>query len=67
MKQYIKPNIILYAVNMQHLMTGSRSDNQVTGDGDKTHTGGNSAQGGGSGDSNGNVEDMAKEHFTWDD
>lgn len=52
---------------MQHLMTGSRSDNQVTGDGDKTHTGGNSSQGGGSGDSNGNVEDMAKEHFTWDD
>lgn len=71
MRKYIKPSIDLYTVNMQHLMAGSGTTNQIDGSGN-THAGGNSGQGGDSGDGNGNTSDMSKYHTwntwdTWDD
>ncbi len=67
MKQYTKPCIGLYTVDMQHFLAGSGSVNQIKPDGDKTHIGDNSSEGGSSSDVNGNVGDMAKKHYNaWD-
>ena len=71
MKKYIKPSIDLYTVNMQHLMAGSGSINQIDGSGN-THAGGNSGQSDGRSNADGSASDMSKYHTwntwdTWDD
>ncbi len=66
MKQYTKPCIGLYTVDMQHFLAGSGTVNQTKQNGD-TQIGGNSSEGGGSRDANDNVDDMAKKHYNaWD-
>lgn len=71
MRQYTKPSIDLYSVNTEHFLANSRSDNQITGDGDKTHIGGDTSESTDSGNTNGSVDDMAKKHYNawdaWDD
>lgn len=52
---------------MEHFLANSRSDNQITGDGDKTHIGGDSSASTDQGNNNGSVDDMAKKHYNaWD-
>ena len=66
MRQYTKPSIDLYSVNTEHFLANSRSDNQITGDGN-IHTGGNSSESTDEGNDNGSVDDMAKKHYNaWD-
>ncbi len=66
MKQYTKPCIGLYTVDMQHFLAGSGSVNKITSDGN-AHISDNSSEGGTEGDANDNVDDMAKKHYNaWD-
>ncbi len=66
MKQYTKPCIGLYTVDMQHFLAGSGSVNQITPDGN-AHISDSSSKSESEGDVNDNVDDMAKKHYNaWD-
>lgn len=66
MKKYIKPITELCGIKIQaSLLSGSGSLNRAD-DSGNTYIGGNSqASSSTSGDTNGNVEDMAKDHNAW--
>ncbi len=67
MKQYTKPCIGLYTVDMQHFLAGSGTVNQINPDGDKTHIGDSSSTSTDQGNANGSVDEMAKKHYNaWD-
>ncbi len=66
MKQYTKPCIGLYTVDMQHFLAGSGTVNQTKQNGD-TQIGGNSSASTDQGNANGSVDEMAKKHYNaWD-
>ena len=70
MKTYIKPTTELCGIKIKaELLSGSGSLNRANDNGN-TYVGGNSQQSDGRVDTNGNVDDMAKDHnarSSWDD
>ncbi len=66
MKQYTKPCIGLYTVDMQHFLAGSGGVNQITPDGN-AHISDNTPESTDQGNANGSVDEMAKKHYNaWD-
>lgn len=65
MKKYVKPNITLVQMNIEHFITASHDPNQIINGGGGVNTGGYSGESTDKGNNNGSVDDMAKKHDAW--